>query len=200
MDLNPNDQRTGPAPSEPPSSDLLDFPTQEFKAALEETCLGSEVEVPKSGTAATLALEPVTNHVEACEESTARDVEKEEEVKKPVSITEMDNEDTSQKTETPKRGVKSASVQPGPSQTDIEAPSSSREQDKIISEHSIPLGVEFIVPRTGFYCKLCGLFYTNEETAKTSHCRSTIHYRNLQRYLSQLAEESLLDTLAASSE
>uniref|UniRef100_A0AAQ5XUM7 RNA binding motif protein 20 n=1 Tax=Amphiprion ocellaris TaxID=80972 RepID=A0AAQ5XUM7_AMPOC len=63
---------------------------------------------------------------------------------------------------------------------DIEAPSPSREQDKTVSEHSIPLGVEFIVPRTGFYCKLCGLFYTSEETAKTSHCRSTVHYRNLQ--------------------
>lgn len=37
-----------------------------------------------------------------------------------------------------------------------------------------------MVPRTGFYCKLCGLFYTNEETAKTSHCRSTVHYKNLQ--------------------
>lgn len=36
------------------------------------------------------------------------------------------------------------------------------------------------MPRTGFYCKLCGLFYTNEETAKTSHCRSTVHYKNLQ--------------------
>uniref|UniRef100_A0A3P8S8Y3 RNA binding motif protein 20 n=1 Tax=Amphiprion percula TaxID=161767 RepID=A0A3P8S8Y3_AMPPE len=74
---------------------------------------------------------------------------------------------------------------------DIEAPLPSREQDKTVSEHSIPLGVEFIVPRTGFYCKLCGLFYTSEETAKTSHCRSTVHYRNLQKYLSQLAEESL---------
>lgn len=42
------------------------------------------------------------------------------------------------------------------------------------------IGVEFVVPRTGFYCKLCGLFYTNEETAKTNHCRSTVHYKNLQ--------------------
>lgn len=41
-------------------------------------------------------------------------------------------------------------------------------------------GVEFVVPRTGFYCKLCGLFYTSEEMAKISHCRSAVHYRNLQ--------------------
>ncbi|XP_065699284.1 RNA-binding protein 20 isoform X3 [Patagioenas fasciata] len=65
------------------------------------------------------------------------------------------------------------------------------EQEDVFTELSIPLGVEFVVPRTGFYCKLCGLFYTNEEIAKTSHCRSTVHYKNLQKYLSQLAEESL---------
>uniref|UniRef100_A0A3Q0SLE3 RNA binding motif protein 20 n=1 Tax=Amphilophus citrinellus TaxID=61819 RepID=A0A3Q0SLE3_AMPCI len=57
------------------------------------------------------------------------------------------------------------------------------------------IGVEFVVPRSGFYCKLCGLFYTSEETAKTAHCRSTVHYRNLQKYLSQLAEVSLSGVL-----
>ena len=37
-----------------------------------------------------------------------------------------------------------------------------------------------MVPWTGFYCQLCGLFYTSEDAAKASHCRSTVHYRNLQ--------------------
>ncbi|XP_053306436.1 RNA-binding protein 20 isoform X2 [Spea bombifrons] len=69
--------------------------------------------------------------------------------------------------------------------------SPSWEQDDIFTDLSIPLGVEFVVPRTGFYCKLCGLFYTSEETAKTSHCRSRVHYKNLQNYLSKLAEGSL---------
>ncbi|XP_077311184.1 RNA-binding protein 20 isoform X1 [Lithobates pipiens] len=62
------------------------------------------------------------------------------------------------------------------------------EQDNVFAELNIPLGVEFVVPRTGFYCKLCGLFYTSEEAAKTSHCRSRVHYKNLQSYLSRLAE------------
>ncbi|XP_066477129.1 RNA-binding protein 20 isoform X2 [Tiliqua scincoides] len=65
------------------------------------------------------------------------------------------------------------------------------DQEDVFTELSIPLGVEFVVPRTGFYCKLCGLFYTNEDTAKTHHCRSTVHYKNLQKYLSQLAEDNL---------
>ncbi|XP_008567412.1 PREDICTED: RNA-binding protein 20 [Galeopterus variegatus] len=68
------------------------------------------------------------------------------------------------------------------------------ESEDVFSELSIPLGVEFVVPRTGFYCKLCGLFYTSEEMAKISHCRSAVHYRNLQKYLSQLAEEGLKET------
>ncbi|XP_068114801.1 RNA-binding protein 20 isoform X2 [Hyperolius riggenbachi] len=66
--------------------------------------------------------------------------------------------------------------------------SPSWEQDDVFTELKIPLGVEFVVPRTGFYCKLCGLFYTSEEAAKTSHCRSRVHYRNLQSYLARLAE------------
>ncbi|XP_048194235.1 LOW QUALITY PROTEIN: RNA-binding protein 20 [Perognathus longimembris pacificus] len=68
------------------------------------------------------------------------------------------------------------------------------EPEDVFSELSIPLGVEFVVPRTGFYCKLCGLFYTSEEAAKVSHCRSAVHYRNLQKYLSQLAEEGLKES------
>ncbi|XP_006995193.1 RNA-binding protein 20 isoform X2 [Peromyscus maniculatus bairdii] len=73
------------------------------------------------------------------------------------------------------------------------------EPEDVFSELSIPLGVEFVVPRTGFYCKLCGLFYTSEEVAKVSHCRSPVHYRNLQKYLSQLAEEGLKETEGAGS-
>uniref|UniRef100_A0A670XW38 RNA binding motif protein 20 n=1 Tax=Pseudonaja textilis TaxID=8673 RepID=A0A670XW38_PSETE len=58
--------------------------------------------------------------------------------------------------------------------------SPSWEQDDVFTELNIPLGVEFVVPRTGYYCKLCGLFYTNEDAAKIHHCRSTVHYKNLQ--------------------
>ncbi|XP_078268948.1 RNA-binding protein 20 [Rhinoraja longicauda] len=65
------------------------------------------------------------------------------------------------------------------------------EHNNVFSNLSIPLGVEFVEARTGFYCKLCGLFYITEDAAKTSHCRSSVHYKNLQKYLSQLAEESL---------
>lgn len=32
----------------------------------------------------------------------------------------------------------------------------------------------------GYYCRLCFLFYSNEETAKKSHCSSRQHYDKLQ--------------------
>uniref|UniRef100_UPI003AAF81BA RNA-binding protein 20 n=1 Tax=Centroberyx gerrardi TaxID=166262 RepID=UPI003AAF81BA len=167
---SPKDQTLNPAAPELPSTDISDFPSEEFKAALEETC--SEDKVPNSEP----SQEPVENHVSVSEGSKTQEV---------VQVTETNSKGVQHKDETLKK--------------EIEAPSPSREQDKAVSEHSIPLGVEFIVPRTGFFCKLCGLFYTSEETAKTSHCRSTVHYRNLQKYLSQLAEESLLGALTEPS-
>ncbi|XP_021474445.2 matrin-3 [Oncorhynchus mykiss] len=44
-----------------------------------------------------------------------------------------------------------------------------------------PVGLDYLVPRTGFFCKLCNVFYTNEKTAKSVHCSSEEHYLNLKR-------------------
>ncbi|XP_075946956.1 RNA-binding protein 20 [Anarhichas minor] len=167
---SPEDHTLSPVTPDLPIPNLIDFPSEEFKAALEDTCL--EDKVTKSGP----SEEPMENHICVSEDSKTLEVEQ---------VTEMINNGVQHKDDI--------------HQKEIEAPSPSREQDKAVSEHSIPLGVEFIVPRTGFYCKLCGLFYNSEETAKTTHCRSTVHYRNLQKYLSQLAEESLSGVLAETS-
>ncbi|XP_019905452.2 RNA-binding protein 20 isoform X2 [Esox lucius] len=173
--------------SETAGSKLNDFPTLEFKAALEETCLTGQTPVHDT----------LNNHVSARESNkTQEEIHKMEDVEKQVPATVTDRKDSQPEAGTPARVVQNLTHIACPiNQPDTKAYSPSMEQEKAISEHSIPLGVEFIVPRTGFYCKLCGLFYTSEETAKTSHCRSTVHYRNLQKYLSQLAEESLLDAL-----
>ncbi|XP_026160305.1 RNA-binding protein 20 isoform X2 [Mastacembelus armatus] len=159
---SPEEQKINPAAPEVPIVDLCDFPREEFKAALDGTCL--EDKVTNSGP----SEDPVDNHIRVLEDSKTQEI--------------------GQVTETITNG---AQHNIGILNKETEAPSRHHEQDKAVSEHSIPLGMEFIVPRTGFYCKLCGLFYTSEETAKTTHCRSTVHYRNLQKYLSQLAEESL---------
>ncbi|XP_039469025.1 RNA-binding protein 20 isoform X1 [Oreochromis aureus] len=163
----PEDQKMNPVTSELPVANLSEFPSEEFKAALKETCFeGSE------GANNGPPGETVENHICVLEDSKTPEV--------------------GQVMEVVKNGVQH---QDDVQKKDFEACSPSREQDRAVSEHGIPLGVEFVVPRSGFYCKLCGLFYTSEETAKTTHCRSTVHYRNLQKYLSQLAEVSLSSVL-----
>ncbi|XP_039976056.1 matrin 3-like 1.2 isoform X2 [Xiphias gladius] len=44
-----------------------------------------------------------------------------------------------------------------------------------------PLGVEHV--KMGYYCRVCFLFYSNEDTAKKTHCSSQMHYDKLQKYL-----------------
>lgn len=41
-------------------------------------------------------------------------------------------------------------------------------------------GMEFLEPRMGFFCQVCAKFYSEDEEAKESHCRSVKHYENLE--------------------
>uniref|UniRef100_A0A2K5C6K4 Matrin-3 n=1 Tax=Aotus nancymaae TaxID=37293 RepID=A0A2K5C6K4_AOTNA len=54
---------------------------------------------------------------------------------------------------------------------------------------NVPVGIDYVIPKTGLYCKLCSLFYTNEEIAKNTHCSSLPHYQKLKKFLNKLAEE-----------
>ncbi|XP_061769076.1 uncharacterized protein LOC133560502 isoform X2 [Nerophis ophidion] len=45
-----------------------------------------------------------------------------------------------------------------------------------------PLGTEFVVPKHGYFCELCSIFYLKEGTAKEKHCSSKRHYNNLKKY------------------
>uniref|UniRef100_A0A3P9CWT5 Matrin-type domain-containing protein n=1 Tax=Maylandia zebra TaxID=106582 RepID=A0A3P9CWT5_9CICH len=39
---------------------------------------------------------------------------------------------------------------------------------------------QFVIPKSGFFCNICSVFYLNEKTAKELHCCSQKHYNNLQ--------------------
>ncbi|XP_051799931.1 uncharacterized protein LOC110971259 [Acanthochromis polyacanthus] len=54
---------------------------------------------------------------------------------------------------------------------------------------STPLGVEFVVPKSGFFCELCSVFYLNEISAKETHCSSQRHYDNLQKHYQKLKQK-----------
>lgn len=65
---NLEEQKLSPGISEPPISNLSDFPSEDFKAALEETCL--ENKITNSGP----SEEPKENHNNISEESKTQDV------------------------------------------------------------------------------------------------------------------------------
>ncbi|KAG7235857.1 hypothetical protein INR49_002054 [Caranx melampygus] len=46
-----------------------------------------------------------------------------------------------------------------------------------------PVGMEFLVPKTGFFCKVCNRFFSGAKEAEINHCKTIKHYENLQKYL-----------------
>lgn len=51
-------------------------------------------------------------------------------------------------------------------------------------------GVNYVIPVTGFFCKLCNIFYTDEKRAKSEHCCSLEHYNNLKLKHAEVVEEA----------
>ncbi|XP_015259195.1 PREDICTED: zinc finger protein 638-like [Cyprinodon variegatus] len=45
------------------------------------------------------------------------------------------------------------------------------------------VGMEYLVPKTGFFCKVCSRFFTGTKVAEINHCRTLKHYENLQKFL-----------------
>ncbi|XP_070710695.1 zinc finger protein 638-like [Pempheris klunzingeri] len=48
---------------------------------------------------------------------------------------------------------------------------------------SNPVGMEFLVPKTGFFCKVCNRFFSGTKEGEINHCKTLKHYENLQKYL-----------------
>ncbi|XP_053140927.1 matrin-3-like isoform X2 [Hemicordylus capensis] len=78
--------------------------------------------------------------------------------------------------------------------TEVQESKSAREKRAVADEPrvgpyqpNVPVGVNFVVPRAGFYCKLCSLFYTNEDAAKKVHCSSLAHYQKLKKRMDKMA-------------
>ncbi|XP_064420942.1 zinc finger protein 638 isoform X2 [Latimeria chalumnae] len=50
---------------------------------------------------------------------------------------------------------------------------------------NVAIGVEFVVPKTGYFCRLCSLFYSNEDMAKVTHCKTQGHYQNMAKFMAK---------------
>ncbi|KAM4750774.1 uncharacterized protein FYW61_004838 isoform 2-T2 [Anableps anableps] len=48
---------------------------------------------------------------------------------------------------------------------------------------STAVGMEYLIPKTGFFCKVCSRFFTGAKVAEINHCKTLKHYENLQKFL-----------------
>lgn len=116
-----------------------------------------------------------------------------------VEETEQENEaEQENATEQEEAAEKETGEMPPTSQSESAQASESTAESNTIAEFSKdyvlapyqpnnPIGVDFVVPKTGFYCKLCSLFYTNEDVAKVTHCSTLPHYQKLKKLLNKMA-------------
>ncbi|KAI5145755.1 hypothetical protein MUG91_G58n68 [Manis pentadactyla] len=52
----------------------------------------------------------------------------------------------------------------------------------------VPEGLDFLVPKAGFFCPICSLFYSGEK-AMTNHCKSTRHKQNTEKFMAKQRKE-----------
>ncbi|XP_041838440.1 zinc finger protein 638 [Melanotaenia boesemani] len=55
-------------------------------------------------------------------------------------------------------------------------------------DSSKPVGLEYLVPKTGFFCRVCSRFFSGAKVAEISHCKTLKHYENLKKFLQTKAE------------
>nr|XP_051698745.1 zinc finger protein 638 isoform X4 [Oryctolagus cuniculus] len=51
-----------------------------------------------------------------------------------------------------------------------------------------PEDLDFLVPKAGFFCPICSLFYSGEK-AMTNHCKSTRHKQNTEKFMAKQRKE-----------
>ncbi|XP_073867661.1 zinc finger protein 638 isoform X6 [Macaca fascicularis] len=52
----------------------------------------------------------------------------------------------------------------------------------------VPEELDFLVPKAGFFCPICSLFYSGEK-AMTNHCKSTRHKQNTEKFMAKQRKE-----------
>ncbi|XP_033877540.3 uncharacterized protein LOC117412978 isoform X1 [Acipenser ruthenus] len=60
-----------------------------------------------------------------------------------------------------------------------------------------PVGLEYMVPRTGYFCKLCSVF-SSSENEKTAHCSSLEHYEKVKTSIAELDQQLTVESMQVS--
>ncbi|XP_048797665.1 zinc finger protein 638 isoform X3 [Lagopus muta] len=85
----------------------------------------------------------------------------------------------------------------GPEEEDIVAVAGPEEMEVLGAAHpeeeeesaaSKPKGLDYLLPKAGFFCQICSLFYSDETSVK-NHCRTALHQQNAERFMATKKEE-----------
>ncbi|XP_067314141.1 matrin 3-like 1.2 [Pseudorasbora parva] len=114
---------------------------------------------------------------------------KEPEVEQSKDTSELQNMETEPEAEDEETVASSAVVSEKSVKTEEKTNTTAPSEMKPETSHSalepydpsVPVGVEFV--KMGYYCRICFLFYSNEDTAKKIHCSSQAHYDKLKKHL-----------------
>ncbi|XP_042340617.1 zinc finger protein 638-like [Plectropomus leopardus] len=85
--------------------------------------------------------------------------------------------------ETAAPAVETGKPEKSDAQTKTKEESASKENSLPPFDPSRPVGMEYLVPKTGFFCKVCNRFFSGNKEAEIIHCKTLKHYESLQKYL-----------------
>ncbi|XP_042663669.1 zinc finger protein 638-like isoform X1 [Tyto alba] len=53
---------------------------------------------------------------------------------------------------------------------------------------STPKDLDYLVPKAGFFCQICSLFYADELSVK-NHCKTPLHQQNMEKFMAKQKDE-----------
>ncbi|KAM4672690.1 zinc finger protein 638 isoform 3-T3 [Amazona ochrocephala] len=71
------------------------------------------------------------------------------------------------------------------------APQSKRKKlpsSDVSKAQSAPKDLDYLVPKAGFFCQICSLFYAKETSVK-NHCKTPLHRQNLEKFMAKQPEQ-----------
>ncbi|KAM6206180.1 zinc finger protein 638 isoform 2-T2 [Sarcoramphus papa] len=53
---------------------------------------------------------------------------------------------------------------------------------------STPKDLDYLVPKAGFFCQICSLFYADETSVK-NHCKTPLHQQNMEKFMAKQKDD-----------
>ncbi|XP_056201250.1 zinc finger protein 638 isoform X3 [Falco biarmicus] len=53
---------------------------------------------------------------------------------------------------------------------------------------SAPKDLDYLLPKAGFFCQICSLFYADETSVK-NHCKTLLHQQNMEKFMAKQKDE-----------